>query len=82
MKAFREAIEAVLNGNGGDFAAVEALLADDTTVYFTTPHFNGYATILVRLDRIAVAELEELLVEAWLNRAPKHLAKEFLESSR
>jgi len=35
MKAFREAIEAVLNGKGGDFAAVEALLADD--VVFTSP---------------------------------------------
>ena len=35
MKAFREAIEAVLNGNGGDFGAVEALLADD--VVFTSP---------------------------------------------
>ena len=35
MKAFREAIEAVLNGNGGDFGAVEALLAED--VVFTSP---------------------------------------------
>lgn len=63
-----------------DLGAKEALLADDTTVYFTTPHFNGYAAILVRLGRIAVPELEELLVEVWLNRAPKRLAKEFLDS--
>jgi hypothetical protein len=59
--------------------AKEALLADDGDVYFTTPHFNGYPAILVRLDRIAVGELEELLVEAWLARAPKRLAAEYLE---
>jgi hypothetical protein len=56
----------------------EALLAGDTQVYFTTPHFDGYAAILVRLDRISVPELQELLVEAWLSRAPKRLAKQYL----
>jgi hypothetical protein len=72
----------ILAASVPDLGAKEALLADDTTVYFTAPHFNGYAAILVLLDRIAVAELEELLVEAWLNRAPKRLAKEFLDASR
>jgi hypothetical protein len=61
-----------------DLGAKEALLADDPDVYFTTPHFNGYRAILVRLERIGVPELEELLVEAWLDRAPKRLAKEYL----
>jgi hypothetical protein len=54
-----------------DLGAKEALLADDSNVYFTTPHFDGYPAILVRLDRISDSELEELLVEAWLDRAPK-----------
>jgi hypothetical protein len=61
-----------------DLGAKEALLADDPEVYLTIPHFNGYPAILVRLDRIAVPELDELLVEAWLDRAPKRLAKEYL----
>lgn len=61
-----------------DLGAKEALLADDPDVYFTTPHFNGYPAILVRLDQIAMPELEELLVEAWLDRAPKRLAAEYL----
>lgn len=61
-----------------DLAAKEALLAEKGDVYFTTPHFNGYPAILVRLDAIPVADLEELLVEAWLARAPKRLAKEYL----
>lgn len=54
--------------------AKEALLADDPDVYFTTPHFDGYAAVLVRLDRIAVGELQELIVDAWLCQAPKRLA--------
>jgi hypothetical protein len=64
-----------------DLGAKEALLADDPAVYFTTPHFNGYPAVLVRLDRIDVPELDELLVEAWLARAPKRLAKEYLDAS-
>jgi hypothetical protein len=61
-----------------DLGAKEAMLADDPGIYFTTPHFNGYPAVLVRLERIGVPELEELLIEAWLNRAPKRLAKEYL----
>jgi hypothetical protein len=64
-----------------DLGVKEALLADDAPVYFTTPHFNGYPVILVRLDRITVAELQELLVEAWLARAPKRLAAGYLAAS-
>jgi hypothetical protein len=60
--------------------AKEALIADDPEVFFTTPHFDGYAAILVRLDKIGVEDLEEVIVEAWLNRAPKRLAREFEES--
>jgi hypothetical protein len=60
--------------------AKDALLADDPDVYFTTPHFDGYAAVLVRLERIALDELEELIAEAWLCQAPKRLAREFLES--
>jgi hypothetical protein len=54
--------------------AKDALLADDPDVYFTTPHFDGYPAILVRLDQISQADLEELVVEAWLCRAPRKLA--------
>jgi hypothetical protein len=63
-----------------DLGAKEALLADDPDVYFTTPHFNGYPAILVQLERIAPPDLAELLTEAWLARAPKRLAAEFLKT--
>jgi hypothetical protein len=55
-----------------------ALIAGDSEVFFTTPHFDGYPAVLVRLERIGQAELEELVVDAWLAKAPKRLAREFL----
>ncbi|GAA0908914.1 MmcQ/YjbR family DNA-binding protein [Virgisporangium aurantiacum] len=58
--------------------AKETLLADSPHVYFTTPHFNGYPAVLVRLGEIDADELAEILEEAWLAVAPKRLAKEYL----
>ncbi|MCA1842829.1 MAG: MmcQ/YjbR family DNA-binding protein [Actinobacteria bacterium] len=60
--------------------AKQALLADDPDVFFTTPHFDGYPAVLVRLDEIGMENLEEVVVEAWLCRAPKRLAEDFLRS--
>lgn len=57
--------------------AKEALLSDDPDVFFTIPHFDGFAAVLVLLERIRPPELEELVVEAWLARAPKRLASEW-----
>ena len=65
-----------------DLGVKQALLTDDPDVYFTTPHFNGYPAILVRLDRIAVGELGELIVEAWPGPAPKRLAEDYLRLPR
>ncbi len=59
--------------------AKEALLANDAGVFFTTPHFEGYPAILVRLDEIALDDLEEVIVEAWLARAPGRLVESFLD---
>lgn len=63
-----------------DLAAKESLLADEPDVYFTTPHFDGYRVILIRLENASAAELEELIVEAWIERAPKRLSGPYLES--
>ncbi len=68
----------VLGARVEHLGAKQALLEDDPSVYFTTSHFEGYAAILVRLDRIAIPELEEVLVEAWLARAPKRLLGAYL----
>jgi hypothetical protein len=69
----------ILGARVEHLVAKEALLADDPDVYFTTPHFDGFPAVLVRLDTISQEELEELVVEAWLSRAPKRLANRYIE---
>jgi hypothetical protein len=71
----------ILGARVEHLVAKEALLADDPDVFFTTPHFDGYPAVLVRLERITVEDLEEVIVEAWLARAPKRLAKEYVDES-
>jgi hypothetical protein len=64
-----------------DLDVKELMLSDDRGVFFTTPHFNGYPAVLVRipdLARIERDELYELVVEAWLTRAQKRVAKAWL----
>jgi hypothetical protein len=58
--------------------AKEAMLQSEPGIYFTTPHFDGYAIVLARLEALDVEELRELATEAWLARAPARLANEFL----
>lgn len=68
----------ILGARVEHLGAKEALLADPSGVFFTTPHFRGYPAILVRLDAITVEDLDEVVVEAWLCRAPKRLADAYL----
>jgi hypothetical protein len=64
-----------------DLGAKEALLADDSGLFFTTPHFDGYAAVLVLLAEIGVEELREVIVEAWIAKAPKRLAREYADAN-
>ena len=70
----------ILGARVEHLVAKEALLADDPGVFFTTPHFNGYPAILVQLDA-SPDDLEEVIVEAWLARAPKRLAAAYAEEA-
>jgi hypothetical protein len=73
-----ERLDDVLMFRVADTGVKELLLADARGVYFTTPHFDGYAAVLVRIPRLAELdreELGELVVEAWLTRAQKRVAK-------
>jgi hypothetical protein len=70
----------ILGARVEHLGAKEALLADDPDAFFTTPHFDGHPSILVLLDRIALPELDEVIVEAWLARAPKRLAREYIDT--
>ena len=86
----REALTALgIEPPEGDILAVRvadegvkfALIADEPDIYFTTPHFDGYPAVLIRLERISLEILEEVVVEAWLARAPKRLVKEYMDKS-
>jgi len=59
-----------------DLGEREALLQEQPDVFFTTPHYDGYPYVLVRLDAVDPVELGELLEEAWRIRAPKGLIAE------
>lgn len=63
----------VLGASVPDEGAKRALVAAEPEVYFTTHHFDGYAAVLVRLDRLEPGALSELVGEAWACRAPKRL---------
>lgn len=52
-----------------------ALIDEDPEVFFTTSHFDGYSSVLVRLDRIDRARLVELVESAWAVVAPEREVK-------
>jgi hypothetical protein len=77
-----ERLDDVLMFRVADLDVKELLLADDRGVFFTTPHFDGYPAVLMRipdLARIDRDELLELVAEAWLTRAQKRVARTWLE---
>jgi hypothetical protein len=71
----------ILGARVDHLVAKEALLADHPEVFFTTPHFDGHASVLVQLERIGLDELNEVIVEAWLARAPQRLAEQYIEAN-
>ena len=76
-----ERLDDVLMFRVADLDVKELLLADDRGVFFTTPHFNGYPAVLVRIPQLSLLdrdELQDLVAEAWLTRAQKRVAKAWL----
>ena len=71
----------ILGARVPDDGAKHALVAAQPEFFFTTPHFDGYPAVLITLDVIPLAELAEVIVEAWLNRAPTKVAKAYLDAS-
>ncbi len=55
----------------------QMLIAADPAKFFTEPHYNGFPAVLVRLEAIDVAELKELITDAWRCLAPRSLVKTF-----
>jgi hypothetical protein len=76
-----EQLEDVLVFRVDDLDAKELLLSDARGIFFTTPHWNGYPAVLIRIPSLAAIdrdELRDLVVEAWLTRAKPRLAKGWL----
>lgn len=60
-----------------------ALVQDPTMPFFTTPHFNGHLSVLVRASRLGELDLKtlnEVIEDAWLSRASKKRGADFLNS--
>lgn len=62
-----------------DLGEKEQLIASEPEKFFTTPHYDGHPTVLVRLSAVDMDELTELLTESWRIRAPKRLVAAFDE---
>lgn len=67
----------------GSMADKQALVQDDDTPFFTTPHFDGHPSVLLRgsqVDQLDRAELAELVQDAWLAQASQRRATAWLRS--
>jgi hypothetical protein len=76
-----ERLDDVLMFRVADDGVKQLMVADERGIFFTTPHFNGYPAVLIRipdLARIDLDELRDLVAEAWLTRAQKRVARAWL----
>ncbi len=62
-----------------DLAEKEAVLAAHPAAFFTIPHFDGYAAVLIRLPAAGEDELAEAITDGWLAMAPPELARQYLD---
>jgi hypothetical protein len=63
-----------------DLGEKEAVLAAQPKAFFTIPHFDGYAAVLIQLKKVTKRALREALLDGWLACAPPRLAEQFLET--
>jgi hypothetical protein len=61
-----------------DLAEKEAVLAANTKAFFTIPHFDGYAAVLIQLKTVTKRALRQAIVDGWLACAPRNLADEYV----
>jgi len=65
-----------------DLGEKEAVLGANPKAFFTIPHFDGYAAVLVQLRKATKSAVREALTDGWLACAPPRLAQEYLEQER
>ena len=62
----------------GDLAEKDAVLAANPDAFFTIPHFDGYAAVLIQLPEVTATALKDALTDAWLACASPRLAAQHL----
>lgn len=72
----------ILGVMADDLDEKEAILAESRPGFFTIPHFDGFAAVLVQLDVVTDADLRDALVDAWLAKAPSDLAERHADRLR
>jgi hypothetical protein len=65
-----------------DLGEKEAVLAAEGPAFFTIPHFDGFAAVLIQLTKVKKRPLREAIVDGWLASAPKKLADAYVEQER
>jgi hypothetical protein len=65
-----------------DLAEKEAVLAANPDAFFTIPHFDGYAAVLIQLDKVTKRALREAIEDGWLACAPQPLIDEYLAGKK
>jgi len=68
----------ILAGRVADLGEKEAILAANTDAFFTIPHFDGYAAVLIQLRKASAKALREVITDGWLASAPPHLAEQYV----
>ena len=61
-----------------DLGEKEAVLAANPDAFFTIPHFDGYAAVLIQLPKVSARALRDALTDGWLACAPPKLADQYL----
>jgi hypothetical protein len=61
-----------------DLSEKEAVLAAHRSAFFTIPHFDGYAAVLIHLEKVTKKALQEALLDAWLSCAPPALGRQYV----
>ncbi len=71
----------ILGAMVADLNEKRGLIGSNPTVFSTVPHFSEYPAVLLLLEHVSLEQLEEVITDAWLVRAPKRLAAGFLAAS-
>ncbi|HVN52414.1 MAG TPA: hypothetical protein VMT43_13340 [Acidimicrobiales bacterium] len=67
----------ILGARVDDLAEKEAVLAANPDAFFTIPHFDGYAAVLIQLEAVRKKALREAILDAWLACAPDRLTEAY-----